>query len=138
MSLVKFTNRHLHRGKKLHWGRADQDGLPYRGAFAPQYTADEFEDRVVRVADPQCEVFDLSDPEQKQAYLQVIDGVVNGWFQCLFVNRRGSRKDPRRVYVHIEWVEYFLEDGHPTPFLSPGTMELANGHLQALLPQGGQ
>jgi hypothetical protein len=138
MSLVKFTNRSVHRGKKLHWGRSAQDGLPYRGAFAPMLTEEEHEDRLVRVGDPQHEVFDLSDPDQKAAYLQVVDGIINGWFKCLYRRMLTSKKNPKKAYVRIEWVEYFMEDGHPTPYMSPGMMELANGNQQFLLPPGAQ
>jgi len=127
MSLVKFSNRHVHRGKRVHWGRAEQDGLPYRGAFAPMYTQEEFEERVVRVGDPHAETYDLSQPDQKVEYLGVMDGIVNGWFQCLFVERWHDAVNPFG-WVRIEWIEYFLEDGHPTPFLQPGMMELAHGH----------
>jgi hypothetical protein len=138
VSLVKFTNRKVHRGKKLHWGRVQRDGLPYRGAFPPMYTEEEFEQAVVRVGDPQAETFKLDDRDQHQAFLQVLDGIVNGWFQCLFIERYRSPKKPTEWYAHVEWVEYFLEDGHPTPYLSNGTMELASGQQQFLLDGGGQ
>src|SRR4029077_2242835 len=68
ISLAKFSNRHIHRGKRLHWARAEEDGLPYRGAFAPMMTSDEFEERTVKVADPHAETFDLSKAEHKAVY----------------------------------------------------------------------
>lgn len=136
MSLVKFSNRTIHRGKRIHWGRASEDAAPYRGAFAPSYTQDEHETKLVRVADPQAEVFDLADPEQKAAYLLVLDGCVNGWYQCLYRKRIFDRKNPKRAFMHIEWVEYFMEDGHPTPYMTPGMMELGNGNSALLPPQG--
>lgn len=126
----------MHRGKKLHWGRAGEDGLPYRGAFAPLYTQDEFDERVQRVGDPHAETFDLSAQDQKTAYLNVIDGIVNGWFQCLYAKRWELPDNPYGL-VRIEWVEYFLEDGHPVPYLAPGTMELANNGHPPLLPDAG-
>ncbi len=125
MSLAKFSNRRVHRGKKLFWGRSSEDGLPYRGPFAPSYTQEEFEDRTAKVGDPHAETFDLSKKEHKAVYLQVLDGIVNGWFQCLYV-KRWETKDNVDGFARIEWVEFFLEDGHATPYMSPGVMELAN------------
>jgi hypothetical protein len=138
MSVSKFFNRHVYRGKRLHWHRSSEDGLPYRGEAAPMYTQDEFEERVVRVADPRSEVFDLSDERQKALYLEVLDGITNGWFQCLHRQfHYPDRRNPRQVFVHLEWVEYFMEDGHPVQYLSPGVMELAsNGRSHGLPPSG--
>lgn len=133
MSLAKFSNRHVHRGKKIHWSRAAVDGLPYRGAFAPMYTQDEFEEKVVKVGDPHAETFDMRDPDSKTAYLNVLDGIVNGWFQCLYI-RRWETDANIDGFARIEWVEFFLEDGNPAPFMSPGTMELAHAGAQSLLP----
>lgn len=133
MSLAKFTNRQVHRGKRLHWGRADEDGLPYRGAFAPMMTGEEFEERTVKVADPHAETFDLSRPEHKASYLNVMDGIANGWFQCLYV-RRWETDSNIDGYVRIEWVEYFLEDGHRTPYVTHSMMELAHGQQSLGLP----
>ncbi len=128
MSLAKFYNRdQTPDGEKLHWGRAGRDGLPFRGEHAPMYTDEEFEAKVHKVADPKADTFDLSDPAEKKRYLDVVDGIVNGWFQGLFIQRWRSKKNERRVFVHVEWVEYFLEDGHRTRFLSPGQMELTRG-----------
>lgn len=133
MSLAKFSNRHVHRGKRLHWARAEEDGLPYRGAYAPMMTETEFEERVVKVADPHAETFDLSREEHKLAYLEVLDGVANGWFQCLYVERWHTEANVNG-FVRIEWVEYFLEDGTRTPYVTHSMMELAHGQQSLGLP----
>jgi len=87
-SLIKFTNRTDGNGRgKVYWGRADRDGLPFRGAAAPTYTEDEFQDRVVRVADPKNGTFDTGDEEQNKQYLAVLDGIANGWFQLIHIDR---------------------------------------------------
>jgi hypothetical protein len=112
-SLVKFTNRKDGNGRgELFWGRAGVDGLPFRGQAAPSYRDEEFEERVVRVADPKNGTFYTGDEEQNTAYLKTMDGIANGWFHMVFIDRwRDEGDSEHRIY--IEWVEYFLEDGSP-------------------------
>ena len=115
-SLVKFTSRKDGNGRgQLFWERADIDGLPFRGQQAPLLRGDEFEDRVVRVADPKNGTFYTGDPEQNAVYLKVMDGVANSWYQLVYVTRWRDKGD-KFHYVYIEWLEYFLEDGKPIPF----------------------
>jgi hypothetical protein len=115
-SLVKFTDRSDGNGRgKLFWGRAAIDGLPFRGNQAPNLRADEFDERVVRVADPRNGTFYTGDPEENTAYLKVMDGITNGWFHMLFVERWREEGD-KRHYVYLEWVEYYLEDGSPIQY----------------------
>ena len=124
-SLVKFSDRKdSGDGRKLYWGRADTDGLPFRGNHAPIMPDEEYEARVVRVADPKNGFFDVTDATQNKAFLDVLDGICNGWFKLIFIER--FHKETSKHYV--EWVEYYLEDGTRTPFSSTsGMMELANG-----------
>jgi|TARA_R110000851_G_scaffold256974_1_gene409477 hypothetical protein len=112
-SLVKFTSRKDGNGRgELFWGRAGVDGLPFRGQAAPSYRDEEFEERVVRVADPKNGTFYTGDEEQNTAYLKTMDGIANGWFHMVFIDRwRDEGDSEHRIY--IEWVEYFLEDGSP-------------------------
>jgi hypothetical protein len=133
MSLVKFSNRTQHNGQRIHWGRSGEDGLPFRGQQAPMYTQEEWEEKTVKVADPHNGHFDTSDPEQNKKYLEVLDGITNGWFQCIYIKRQ---YDPEQKMVYVEWVEYFLEDGNRAPFMTAGQMELLNG--QPNLPVGPQ
>ena len=58
--------------------------------------------------------FDTSDPEQNRSYLNVLDGIVNGWYEPIHISRH-FEGEQRLVYA--EWVEYYLQDGSPTPFL---------------------
>jgi len=112
-SLVKFAARTEGNGRgKLYWGRADVDGLPFRGASPPFFTEAEFDSRVVRVADPQNGTFRTWIKEENKAYLDVLDKILNNWAQLLFVERWRSKKRGQHV-VYIEWAEYFLEDGQP-------------------------
>ncbi len=128
MSLVKFTNRHVHRGQRMYWGRASEDGLPYRGAAPPSLTQDEAETRLHRVGDPFEETYDLSKPEEKADWLGVMDGIINHWFQCLFIRRWETPSNPHG-YVRCAWAEYCLEDGTPVQLMNPALMELAHAPL---------
>lgn len=130
-SLVKFANRTKSGNRNLYWGRADIDGLPFRGQYAPIMPEDEYQDRVVRIADFRNGFFDVNDPQQNKLYCDIMECCANGWFQLrhqiFFWN------DTTKHYV--EWMEYYLEDGSRTPFTSNGIMELGHG---AQLLQNGQ
>lgn len=132
-SLVKFANRIDGNGRgKLYWGRAEHDGLPFRGPMAPMFTEEEYEERVVRVADPRNGTFRTWDPVENQQYLDVMDKILNGWATCLFAERwrarvrRGKHTVERHV-VYIEWAEYYLEDGSRSPVGYGQPMEHAHG-----------
>ena len=118
-SLVKFTNRKDGNGRgELFWGREGVDGLPFRGQAAPSYREEEFEERIVRVADPKNGTFYTGDEEQNKAYLKIMDGITNGWFQMIFIDRWRDEGDTNHR-IYMEWVEYFLEDGTGTPYQQP-------------------
>lgn len=115
-SLVKFTDRKEGNGRgNLFWSRADVDGLPFRGKQAPVFRNEEFEERVVRVADPKNGTFYTGDSEQNAAYLKVLDGAANNWYQVVFIDRWRNDGDNHH-HVYVEWLEYFLEDGNPTQY----------------------
>lgn len=127
MSLVRFMNRTTDAGgQPLHWGRAALDGAPFRGP-APMLMGEEYEDRVVRVADPHAEEFDTADAGQKAEYLKVLDGAANQWFQIMYIKRPGEFDASRPRVAYVEWLEYYMEDGSRTPFMSPGVMEVHGG-----------
>ena len=120
-NLIKFVNKTDGNGRgNLFWGRADIDGLPFRGKEAPLLRTEEFEDRLVRVEDPKNATFYTGDEEQNIKYLEVMDGVANGWFHLVFVERWREDGD-KRHHVYMEWLEYFLEDGQPTKAILPGS-----------------
>ena len=120
-SLVKFTSQKDGNGRgDLFWSRSDIDGLPYRGQAAPSFRNEEYDERVVRVADPKNGTFYTGDAEENEAYLKVMDGIANSWFQMLYVDR--WREDGKKHhYIYMEWVQYYLEDGKPTSFAQPNT-----------------
>lgn len=97
-------------GRPLYWYRADLDGAPIRGVTPPLHLKQaEFEDQLVRVAEPRAELFDISDPAQKQAYLSVLDGVANGWYQLVYIRRPGEYDPERRSLAYVEWIEFYME-----------------------------
>jgi hypothetical protein len=121
-SLVKFSNRTTSAGRNLWWNRAEIDGLPFRGPFAPIMPEEEYEARVVRVADARNAFFDVTDAQENKLYLDVLECVFNGWFQMIHLERFW-----RQTTLHyVEWVEYYLEDGTRTPY-SGQIMELTHG-----------
>ena len=124
MSLIKFMDQKKDgKGNALHWGRADIDGAPYRGAPIPGLTESEAEDRLVRIAEPYNRVFDLSVHEDNVAYLEVCDKVVNGWAK--FTDRKrvtirvrkklpdGTIERDVKFKIYVEWVEVAMTDGKP-------------------------
>jgi hypothetical protein len=118
-SLVKFTSRKDGNGRgELFWGRAGSDGLPFRGQVAPSYREEGFEERVVRVADPKNGTFYTGDGAENKRYLEIMDGITNGWFQMIFIDRWRDEGD-KNHRIYMEWVEYFLEDGTGTPYQQP-------------------
>ena len=111
--LIKFINRTDggDRGK-VYWGRAGVDGLPFRGENPPLMREEEFQDRLVKVADAKNSTFYTGEEEDNKKYLSVMDGVSNGWFHLVFVERWREDKD-KHHHIYMEWLEYYLEDGQP-------------------------
>jgi len=130
-SLVKFRNQ-IDGGNRgmLFWGRAVVDGLPFRGPQAPMLRQEEYEARVVRVADPQNGTFKTWVQGENDAYRKVMDMILNGWAQCIFVERWRDAETDRHV-VYIEWAQYYMEDGAPTSLQSPQELSYGQPNLLA-------
>ena len=123
MSLVKYHGDKDGNGRgNFWWGRADKDGLPFRGRQIPNYKEEEFEDRLVIVGDAKAELFDVTeDNETRQRYLEVVDRIVNGWYVCL---HREHHFSDGKMLVYIEWVERCVEDRNPNE------QDAVSSHLQ--------
>jgi hypothetical protein len=125
MSLIKYRDRadmQERDGQPLYWGRAGEDGVPYRGPL-PFLTEEEYREFVVRVAVAKNGYFDTKDPEQNARYLEIVDCCVNGWFQCSYIERFW-----RDTSVHyVEWVEFYMQDGRRVAYQVPGPQEAQNG-----------
>lgn len=113
-SLVKYMNDQNGGGRgRVHWHRAAQDGLPFRGQIDPMMREEEFEDRLVEVQDAKNGIFNVNDPDQNAIYMAVMDRIANGHYQAIFIDRRFDEEN-KTWLVYIEWAEKFMEDGHPT------------------------
>lgn len=119
---MRFADRQSSGDRRLFWDRVGQDGLPFRGATAPFLTDEEYESRVVTVADARNAMFDTTVKEQNQQYLDVMECCLNGWFRLLHIERFWTGPDGKKTTRHyVEWVEYYKEDGTrvPSPVAPP-------------------
>ena len=122
--LIKFHSMERTRdGQRLFWHRASVDGLPFRGDVPLVVPEAEYEERVVQVADAQCEFFDVTVPDERAAYLRVVECIKHGWYQCLFIERFWNHTSKH----YVEWVEYFLADGQRIPYNPGRTVEANHG-----------
>lgn len=112
-NLARFGDRSERHGQQLQWNRVDRDGAPFLGHM-PLVTEEEYEERAVRTRIPDNGHFDTTDPERNRAYLEILEAIVNGWYELLYIDRE------RAPVIYIEWVEYYMTDG--TPSRSPPRM----------------
>lgn len=127
-SIVKYAGRAKQGDQNLFWTRvqAGEDSAPFRGAFAPMFRDEEYEARAVRVVDARNAFFDMTKPEERQQYLDVVDCILNGWFRLVHMERFWVDQTGHRTTLHyVEWAEFYMEDGTRTPFSNP--LELGNG-----------
>ena len=126
-SLIKFASRKEdgHGRGQLFWGRVGIDGLPFRGSSNPLFTDEEFEDRLVRIGDPQNGTFRTWIESENKELLSVYDEIVNGWSQLMYIRRWRDRKTGR-IVVYLEWTRFQYEDGGPAP-APKGLPELSHG-----------
>lgn len=103
-SILQFRHVREKDAKPLWWGRADIDGLPFRGS-APLLKEAELERASIQVAELQAKFFDMQDPEQMREYLGVMSACESGWFQLKFIERfhNGSSRH------YVEWTENYME-----------------------------
>lgn len=115
--LIKYFNRsNAADGRKLFWGRAGDDGAPYRGDVPPLMPEEEYESRAVRVNDFKKGFFDVHDPVEGKGYDEVMECCANGWFKLVYIERFWQNSSKH----YVEWLEIFLEDGSRTPYVSLG------------------
>ena len=119
-SLVHHATQTQRNGHKLFWGRAEEDGAPYRGQVPPLLREEEHQARTIRVRDFRFGFFDVSKSDQGEAYRQVCEACANGWFQPVFIERFRNNS----TIHYMEWVEYYQEDRITrVPFLPYGVVE---------------
>jgi hypothetical protein len=117
MSALKFANDR----PDLHWGRAEQDGAPFRGKNVPLLREGEADTRLATVNDTFSQTFDLSVPEDRAGYIKVLDMITNGWAKLInreLVTLKTTRTEGNvtletaRREVYIEWVVPVKEERH--------------------------
>lgn len=91
----------------LNWHRAAIDGAPFRGN-APLMREEEFEAYAERVYDAKVDTFDMSDPERKAAYAEILDRASNRWYKILACDRKFV-ESKQNWLIYLEWVEPHME-----------------------------
>lgn len=103
-NLNKYYGIAEHRGQPIYWGLASKHGLPFRGKVI--MVRNEEEPHLLYSAqDFHHQLFDLSVPEDFEAYGQVMDRIANKWYTL--VSRTPMVNGEYKHYV--EWIENFLE-----------------------------
>lgn len=121
-SLIKYADRLKDDdGKRLFWGRAEDEGAPFRGPAAPVLTEGEFEQRTHQVVDVKNGFFDVRDKSQNKQFLGILDAAANGWFRVLYIERfvKGTSEH------YVEWAEFYREDGTRSPHPTMQGMEVS-------------
>jgi len=93
-------------GSNLHWP-GTPDGFPFRGEVAPHLRQEEAE--VMPLAlDYKSKLFQLWVPEEKKAFDEVMDRIVNGWYMQ---HKRENIpvEDQILPAVWLEWVQVYGE-----------------------------
>lgn len=114
--LVRLANRAAadDDGLQTFWGRAHLDGMPYRGRKDPLLTDAEFEEKTSVRRKVRHGFFNLKNEDEANNYLNVLDGVANGWY-VLWTKQTDVDLRTGAARAYLEWVESYLEDGSPTP-----------------------
>ena len=108
-SLLKFANEQRDgAGNSVQWGRAEEDGLPFRGRAGMYKTESEYDARVSRICDFKFKRFHLDNSDDAAAYGVVMDKIANRWFRMFHIDRDGVKATPPWIYV--EWGEYYMQE----------------------------
>ena len=111
-----FGNRENADNQPLFWGRAAEDGMPFRGKQQLYASDDEYDDQVQTVSDFKFKLFDLKNPQEAAEYINVRDRITNGWYSELFIERIITDTTQK---IFLEWVEYFKQDVRNPQQLTP-------------------
>lgn len=93
----------------LHFGRINEDGLPFEGEVRPRREQEYDEMAIVRTF--HHKFFELGNPEDMKKYDEVMDRVFNNWYEqkCIqrFIEFNG------KMCHYLEWCVPVLSDGKP-------------------------
>ena len=119
MSFLKYTGETNGNGRgEIYYGRAGQDGAPFRGHGIPLLREHEFEELAERVYDAYHGTFNTAKPDMRQpansqhgrTLQEIIERKENGWFKVLAWNERWAETDDGPVmYVFVVWSEPYQE-----------------------------
>lgn len=117
MSIAKYVGEQggQHNGSLLWPGFA---GLPVRGHNQLLKT-DELEELFEVSGDFGCREFDLTIPEQKVEYEQIMDRIVNGWYRRQYWETWRHPETHHRM-IYIEWVQRYGHFRRRDPLSKPG------------------
>jgi len=121
MSFLKFLGEKGNGRGEVYFGRANQDGAPFRGHGSPLLRDHEFEELAEKVYDTYVGVFDTSKPEMLQpdgdkdhgrTLQQIMEAKANNnWFVIHdYQTTWGEGEDGKPVmFVYVVWSEQYLE-----------------------------
>jgi hypothetical protein len=95
-----------HGGSSLFWP-GTQDGFPFRGDVAPNLKQAETEEIGLSL-DFHSELFCLWDPDQKAAFDNVMDRIVNGWYM-LREQEKIWDETHKHYRVWLQWAQIYGE-----------------------------
>lgn len=89
---------------ELSFGRAREDGMPFRGQTIP-LKDEEYEDFTEVVRDADVGMFDIKEPKEYAALKDILDKAANGWYQIFDYDKKwGTRKDgSTTIFVYIAY-----------------------------------
>lgn len=106
LSLIKYAKSPK---PDVYWGRAELDGLPFRGKEIPKLKEEEFTDRTIRTFDARNGTFNTADKAQNEQYLEVLDKAANGWWTIVYNERWRDKDNPNEMWVYVEWLEGYIQ-----------------------------
>lgn len=132
-SFARFHQRPTDEdGNRLLWGRADEDGAPFRGPTAPFVTREEEERRLVQVKVHRWKIFDLNKPEEGKAYQDLMDALGNGWWRFIYMKRFINKE----LKHYVEWAEVYIEDAQQRAAQAAVNGAMMQADMQLAPPEG--
>lgn len=137
MSFLKYTqdgSATTGNGRgRVHFDRSEIDGVPYRGAPLP-LREEEYAEVCEVVWDAHSQLFDMSVPEDKAKFDEVVDRIANGWYKGMKEMTRWGKDENGKptILVWLVWGEPFQE---PNP--SKVRRVLGGSAMGFVNPEGG-
>lgn len=120
MSLLKYVEESGGDSRgRLFWGRAGIDKAPFRGQQPPMLRDEEFRRLAERVYDADVRVFHLWLEDDRKAYQDVLDKIINNYYRPI-----------RREYLPVPEQKSFavlLEWGVPRMEIDPRKLASITG-----------